>query len=335
MRITKAKIILSLLIIAGIGVLSYQYKFSPMRSDVYVRLPDKSIIKVSPDADGVYYEPNISPDGHLVTYFGAQTGAPRLWISNLTSETAYPITPSNFGSRHPSFSVDSKSIVFASDRAFEGRAENVAQMVRGGTPPKNVFTNIYITDVQGSNIRQLTHGEYQDQRPAFSPDGLQVAFVSNRTGEERIWVVANVPDSVEPEILISDRYAYRPNYSPDGKWLYFFTRTGPERHQICRYQFSTSDIDCLANDDMGYSHGPFVEPNGKYILMHSTRGQKGINWGIWELPVDGSKPRQVEIPGFRNVLHATLSKSGIMSFDSYRKPEPLESILYFKDLILN
>ncbi|NIP92601.1 MAG: hypothetical protein GWO24_03680, partial [Akkermansiaceae bacterium] len=48
---------------------------------------------------------------------------------------------------------------------------------------------IYSMDVDGGNERRLTHNTLMDIRPAVSPDGKQVAFVSTRDGGYNVYVM--------------------------------------------------------------------------------------------------------------------------------------------------
>lgn len=315
------------ILLMALAFLAYQYQHSPFRSDVFVVFPDGEIRQVSPATGGVFYEANIHPNGTHVVFFGATTGAPQIWMTDLTSFEAKPLTQPSYGARHPSFSYDGEHIVFSSDKGFDDKSEKIESMGKEGVPPEDIFTNIFVMDKNGSNIRQLTSGPYQDQRPVFSPDNKSIAFVSNRSGEIRIWKLDLDDQNGEPEILIQDRYAYRPIFSPEGQWLYFFIHASPQHHQICRIRLVNKEYSCLENDDRGYSHGPFVTPDGKSVLMHSTRGG---NWGIWKLPLDGSSPLLIQPPGFRNALHPTISKNGIMAFDTLRKQEPVETLLGLK-----
>ncbi|PYO04589.1 MAG: hypothetical protein DMD30_15445, partial [Gemmatimonadetes bacterium] len=38
------------------------------------------------------------------------------------------------------------------------------------------ITDLYIVDVDGKNLRQLTNDQYADLQPSWSPDGRRIAF---------------------------------------------------------------------------------------------------------------------------------------------------------------
>jgi len=49
--------------------------------------------------------------------------------------------------------------------------------------------DIWILDSDGSNLKKLTDYEGLDTCPAWSSDGRNIYFVSNRSGELQIWKV--------------------------------------------------------------------------------------------------------------------------------------------------
>jgi len=69
----------------------------------------------------------------------------------------------------PRFSPDGKQMVFVSRRT------------------KN--NDIWLTDMSGGALLQLTTSEKDDRNPCFSPDGKQIVFASNRTGNFDLWVM--------------------------------------------------------------------------------------------------------------------------------------------------
>lgn len=81
-------------------------------------------------------------------------------------------------------------------------------------------SNLWIVDVEGKRLRELTPGNWRDSSPFWSPDGKKIAFISDRDGTSQIHVmwldtrevaqlthVENTPGSL--------------SWSPDGKNLAF------------------------------------------------------------------------------------------------------------------
>jgi dipeptidyl aminopeptidase/acylaminoacyl peptidase len=80
--------------------------------------------------------------------------------------------------------------------------------------------HIWIVDAAGSEPRRLTDGDWDDQHPAWSPDGLEIAFVSNRSADrERNTVadihVASVNDGEVRRVTNEVGQYGNPSWSPD------------------------------------------------------------------------------------------------------------------------
>jgi TolB protein len=88
--------------------------------------------------------------------------------------------------------------------------------------------DIYLMNADGSGLRRLTDDGNYDVFPAWSPDGKQIAFMSNRDGNLEIYVM---DVSCKETIQFSGCRAYRltnnrgfdgfPDWSPDGKEITF------------------------------------------------------------------------------------------------------------------
>jgi TolB protein len=167
-------------------------------------------------------------------------------------------------------------------------------------------------DGNGEGLRQVTEGPHQDLRPSFSPDGSTIAFVSNRSGKPQIWTVP-ADGSREPSQLQTKGWGFRPWFSADAAAIYFFTNVDG-RHRICRMSATDGAWTPLANDDEGSSHGPFADPSGSTLLMHSTRGG---GYNLWEVPLSGAAPQMLRPDGFDKVMmHGTRGRNGTITFDS-------------------
>ncbi len=88
--------------------------------------------------------------------------------------------------------------------------------------------DIFSAPVEKGPTRNLTHSPAaHDKWPVWSPDGTKVAYISDASGEEEIWVVAQ--DGLSPaEQITSGGHAFRynPQWSPDGKRIAFSDKDG-------------------------------------------------------------------------------------------------------------
>ena len=85
--------------------------------------------------------------------------------------------------------------------------------------------HLYVVAADGSaEAKQITDGDYEDSRPAWTPDGKSIAFSSARSEYWDIDLIGDVyvvpADGGEPKRLTpGDSNYYAPSYSPDGKLL--------------------------------------------------------------------------------------------------------------------
>jgi Tol biopolymer transport system component/DNA-binding winged helix-turn-helix (wHTH) protein len=74
-------------------------------------------------------------------------------------------------------------------------------------------------------LRQLTTSAGADLWPTFSPDGSQIAYSSNTSGDFQIYVRSVAPGSVERQITTDRGGNLQPSWSPDGKYIAYVSRS--------------------------------------------------------------------------------------------------------------
>lgn len=194
--------------------------------------------KVFSDAQGLNVAGGFSPDGTRLLMTLSRGKSPNLYVKDVAGGEAERLT-SHFGADStPTFSPDARQVAFVSDRsgnpqihvldiptkkitrltslnwcdapawsptgewiAFAGRAHNKDKM------------DIFLVDVTGGQVRQLTHGEGSNEDPAWSPDGRFLAFSSTRGKRSQIWVMDN--DGSAPRLMADVPGAsVTPHWSP-------------------------------------------------------------------------------------------------------------------------
>jgi dipeptidyl aminopeptidase/acylaminoacyl peptidase len=85
---------------------------------------------------------------------------------------------------------------------------------------------IYLLDVASGESCRFTSGSHRDQGPRWSPDGSRLAFLSNRSGKNQIWVIP--ADGGEAQQLTKLAAGVSEHtWSPDGGFLAFVSKVKP------------------------------------------------------------------------------------------------------------
>ena len=77
---------------------------------------------------------------------------------------------------------------------------------------------LFIINVDGTNLQQITHNNFLDNTPSWSPDGRQIAFSSGRTGVWEVYVIELATRTVRQ---LTDDLSSTPSWSPDGSQIVF------------------------------------------------------------------------------------------------------------------
>lgn len=92
-------------------------------------------------------------------------------------------------------------------------------------------THLWLADWAGTPARQLTFASANDIEPVISPDGADVAFVSNRSGKNQVWLLpllGGEPRCLAPEVTGVKSVMW----SPDGAQLLVLAASGVDRLSV-------------------------------------------------------------------------------------------------------
>src|SRR5713226_1048542 len=203
--------------------------------------------------------PRWSPDGKYLAFLSSRNaGKSQVWLLNRLGGGAVRLTETVQGVNDFEWSPDSARLVLIlqdpkpedAEAAKDKDKEKPAPKPK--TPPPFVIdrlqfkedtvgyldrrrTHLYVFDVAAKKVTQVTSGDYDDNEPAWSPDGKSLAFTSNRSTPDPdrnfntdIWVVAanNTDKGAHLTQIPTNPGADRsPAWSPDGKWIAYVSQT--------------------------------------------------------------------------------------------------------------
>ena len=149
--------------------------------------------------------------------------------------------------------------------------------------------DIYMMDIKGRNLQNLTNSPANEFEPAFSPDGRWMAYVSYRhDGYAEIYVM-NLQTKVSHRLTHHPKHDNNPAWSPDGRWIAFDSnREGT--YDIYKIEPDGENLQRLTHEGQ-HNLNPSWSPDSQFIAFDSSRGVgKG---GIYIMDTDGGNPRHL------------------------------------------
>ena len=99
----------------------------------------------------------------------------------------------------------------------------------------------------------------------WSPDGKSVAFISNLSGRNNLWLVP-AEGGWPMQLTVSDERQMQPTWSPDGKWIaYISDYDGDEQWDIFLVSPKTGQVVNLTNTREIAEENPAWSPDGRYL----------------------------------------------------------------------
>ena len=226
--------------------------------------PGTKVERFGPPATQVR-DPAVDPKGAWIIVEARFEPSPSLYRIDLATQKSTQLTNHDKGDFQPSLLGD--GVVFASSR--DGDSE------------------IYRVDAEGKQPVRLTAFHRDDFDPIASPDGKLVAFVSDREGRPRIFVMNADGTSLRRLTARTDTTLdeEQPLWSPDGSQLAYFVTKGA-LSQLALHDVKTGVDRVVSPPDVRDEMMTF-SPDGKWIAVsRMPTDSKSYSLQIWAMPTE-------------------------------------------------
>ena len=181
----------------------------------------------------------------------------------------------------PTLSYDGRKVLFAWCRFYSDLAGNTNKLDKS-TVPEDAFYHVFEMNVDGTGLRQLTHGKYDDFDAQVLPDG-RIVFLSTRRGQ-----------SIQCDRDSAARTLARPDL-PD---IYVRCGGDPAR-PVAVYTLHTmdangGDLNAISPFEM-FEWTPSVAADGTILYSRWDYIDRwNMPWmSLWAVNPDGTNPRLV------------------------------------------
>ena len=173
-----------------------------------------------------YYdaEATVSPKGDKIVFTSLRTGDLELFTMNLDGSDVKQITFDLGYDGGAFFSPDGSKIIFRASRPKTDaeQAEYKELLSKNMVQPTNM--ELFICNVDGSDLKQITHLGNANWAPFMHPDGTKVLFSSNHHSKRgfpfNIFMI-NIDGTGLEQITFDNTFDSFPMFSPDGKKIVF------------------------------------------------------------------------------------------------------------------
>ena len=192
--------------------------------DIFIADLDGNIVKQLTNYEGYDAEATVSPTGDKIVFTSIRSGDLELYTCNIDGSDIRQVTNQLGYDGGAFFSHDGKKLVFRSSRPKTD--DEIKQykelLLKGLVMPTNM--EIYVCNVDGSDLRQVTNLGNANWSPFFHPSNKKIIFCSNHESllgfPFNLYMIDIDGNNLE-QITYGKKFTSFPVFSNDGKKIVF------------------------------------------------------------------------------------------------------------------
>ena len=218
----------------------------------------------------------------------------------------------------PFFTKDGKHIIYASTHLVNDQCPPVPDRSKYGNKyiwPLYESYDIFMADLNGKIVKQLTNSKGYDAEATLSPDGEQMIYTSDKDGDIDLYIM-NLKTGNEKRVTNTLGYDGGAWFSPDGTKIIWRASRPKTEAEIKEYKellaenlVAPTNMEVwVANADGSYAKqitsfgqanwAPAFFPDSKRIIFASNHENKrGFPFNLFTLNEDGSNLKKISRDG--------------------------------------
>jgi len=248
-----------------------------------------------------------------IAFVGNQTGNKEIYLIDFDGENLRPVTQNKSINILPRWTLDGKRLLYTSYMkrnpdlyaidlesgknyriSYRNGLNACPTWFRDSEGEKMILmlkrdnrSHLFLTKVGETSAIPITSGSASYASPSWSPDGRQIAFVSDQTGSPQVYVMDINGKNIR-RLSYQGNYNVCPAWSPRGDWIAYCSRQGGS----FKIFLTTPDGEQVRQLTQGPGNyeDPTWAPDGRYLAFSSTK-EGGA--AIYVMSINGTYQRRL------------------------------------------
>ncbi len=299
------------------------------------------------------FQPRWSPDARRIALVDIESAIPSMVIVDVANGTARdlkaPVRPGFLSA--PAWTQDAEHLLYAVTESLIPRHGGIARVIRHPIEEQGEITTLFwhpsvvefvervdaetlllAARTPSMNLAEarethelghwLTRGSSSDRQPVYSPEGNEILFSSNRSGNLDLWSLTPATGATR-RLTGDDGEDWDPAFLPDGRIIWSSNRSGAFEIWLAERDGSAPR---QVTFDQSQAENPTTTPDGAWIIYNSRNAEMP---GLWRIRPDG-RDASLLIPGILRLPEVSPDGEHILALTDIR-PDSLSICVWTLD----